>query len=157
VSGEKNLALLYRVDDGGTLRFGGGADARLGRTSWSGAMSPQEIHELQSLLERCGWFEREPRTSGEPRTLRTRIAIRWPGGSRRYTLRGSSPDVEPVVAWLDRLARRRFDEVLRALQPQAPGEPQRAGEPQQPQQAAPEASPEPATQPSPQPQAPPGV
>ncbi len=123
VSGPQNLAVLYRVEPDGTIAYGGGPDARARRTTWTGRMTDQEIAELRSLLERHGWLDRKPASTGEPRALVSRIEVKGPGGFHRYTVRGESTDVEPVQEFLDRVARRRLDEVLDSLPRPPPSEP----------------------------------
>ncbi len=123
VRGEANLAALYRVDRDGSISFGGGVDARNDRVTWTGSMTAAEIDELRRLLEEYGWFERVPVSTGEPPQRRYRIWLRWPGGRKRYKVRGSSPDITPIHDHLERVARRRLggDPVIQALpRPSAP-------------------------------------
>ncbi|UCD75747.1 MAG: hypothetical protein JSV91_02295 [Phycisphaerales bacterium] len=106
---------LYRVEPDGTIGYGGGFDAWEGRTTWTDAMSAEEIEELKSLIDEYGWFEREPRSTGEPADYLYRIDLADLQGRRRYEVTGESPDVMPVLELLDRIARRRFDEFLETL------------------------------------------
>ena len=115
VKGEGQLAVLYRVNRDGTLGFGGGADARNCRISWTGPMTADEIKALRSLLDRHGWFSHGPASTGEPPQREYRIKLTWEGGRRRYTVKGASPDVTPIDQLLERIARRRLDPFLDSL------------------------------------------
>ena len=121
--GEGNLAALYRVEPDGTIGFGGGADARNRRTTWTGTMTPGEIAELRELLEKHGWFEGGPASTGDPPQRVCHIKLTWPQGRRHYKVKGASADVTAVYELLDRVARRRLDPVLEML-PKASTRPQ---------------------------------
>jgi hypothetical protein len=116
VQRDVSTAALYEMDEHGNLSFGGGWDARNGVTSWTGAMSPEEIEEVLTVIDDHGWFERKPTSAGEPDDYYYRLTIAGPEGRKRYSrIAGESPEIEPVVAVLDRIARRRFDDFLKTL------------------------------------------
>lgn len=112
LQGVDNYAVLYRVNGAGRLGFGGGAAATSSRLTWTGSLSPEQYDRLQALLRQHGWFDGLVASTGEPRRQVARIALRWPGGRRRFTVTGDSPDVEPVRQLLDDAARQRFQPVL---------------------------------------------
>ncbi len=106
--GPDRYATLYRVNGARRLGFGGGADALNRRISWVGAITDEHYAELQGLLERHGWFAGTVSTQGESAQRITRVQVRWPGGSRRFKLKGDSADIEPVRDLLDGVARQRL-------------------------------------------------
>jgi hypothetical protein len=112
--GEENLTVLYRVEPAGTIGFGGGPDARFQRITWTGPLTAEEIDRLWALLQEHGWFSGEVKaaSTGEPRERQYRIRLRWPGGSKRYRIRGENPQVTPVEALLDQASRRRLGGFL---------------------------------------------
>jgi hypothetical protein len=115
--GEQNLAIFYRVITDGTIGFGGGADARSQRVTWSGPMTAEEIDRLWALLREHGWFSGDVKaaSTGEPEQRWYRIRLRWPGGSKRYKIRGENPQVAPVEALLAQASRRRLEGDLERL------------------------------------------
>ncbi|MHC4209819.1 MAG: hypothetical protein ACYTE6_06830 [Planctomycetota bacterium] len=112
--GEENLAVLYRVEPAGTIGFGGGADARNQRITWTGPLTAEEIDRLWALLQEHGWFSGDLKaaSTGEPRQRQYRIRMRWPGGSKRYKFRGENPQVTPVETLLGQASRRRLGGFL---------------------------------------------
>jgi hypothetical protein len=46
-----NQSALYVVQQNGDIAFGGGMHAIQGKTSWKGALTPQQLEKLQVLLE----------------------------------------------------------------------------------------------------------
>jgi hypothetical protein len=121
--GEENLAIYYEVAQEGTIGFGGGADGRQRRISWTGPLTDDEIERLRELLQRDGWYTGDVVATGEPRKREVRIHLCWPGGGKRYKLRGESPDIAPVLDLLEEASRRRLEGTLRELpQPSKPGE-----------------------------------
>ena len=115
--GQENLMVLYRVEQEGTIGFGGGADARNQRITWTGPLTAEEIDRLWVLLDEHGWFTGDVKTAstGEPRHRRYRIRMRWPGGSKRYKTRGENPAVTPVETLLEQASRRRLGGFLQTL------------------------------------------
>ena len=112
---QDDTASYFTVDREGRLGFGGGIDARFFRTHWTGSLTNDEIDRLLALIDEHGWFEHKPRSGGVPESLKYRLEVSGPAGSRRYTWKGESPDVTPVEDLLDAAARRRFEPVLDAL------------------------------------------
>ena len=110
-----NQATLYKVDRDGTIHFGGGFDAISGSTTWSGPMTDQEIGAMRTLLERHGWFQAAPESTGEPRDLRRRFLIRRDNRTRAYRLKGEVPALVEVETMLKPIAERRLDPILDAL------------------------------------------
>lgn len=107
-------AAVYRVDRDGTLGFGGGASAHFDRITWNGDMSDSEIAELLGLIDRYGWFEQDPKGTGQPQGLMYRVELNgrsW----RRFTVYGQCESVQAVEGLLDRIARQRFDPILDSL------------------------------------------
>lgn len=121
ILGEDNLAVIYRVNGDRVLGWGGGRDAVSRRVSWTGVLDPQRYDRLRVLLEQEGWLAGGVESSGAPRKRITRVSLRWDGRSRRYSLRGECPAVEPLAALLDEACRKRLEPELESL-PQA-GEP----------------------------------
>ena len=123
-SGDSSVA-LYRVEPSGTIGFGGGFDARLNKTTWTGRMRAGEIDELLALLETDGWFEADPAAISSPPDRTYRITLSGPKGRRRFEVgpgqRGAGPDVAPLAELLERISRRRLDDFLDALP--KPGDP----------------------------------
>ena len=117
-SGDSSVA-LYRVEPSGTIGFGGGFDARLNKTTWTGRMRTEEIDELLALLDTDGWFEADPASISAPPDHTYRITLSGPKGRRRFEVeggrRGSGPDVAPLAKLLERISRRRLDDFLDAL------------------------------------------
>ena len=101
------------------IGFGGGFDARLNKTTWTGRMRAGEIDELLALLETDGWFEADPASISSPPDRTYRIILSGPKGRRRFEVgggrRGAGPDVAPLAELLERISRRRLDDFLDAL------------------------------------------
>lgn len=119
-------AALYRVAPDGTFSFGGGQDARAGKTTWSGRMTAEEIQELLATLEACGWFQTEPASTGEPGDHRYRLRLTTPESRRSFDVTGDSDAVTPLHDVLERISRRRLDTFLERL-PKAGPQRQRPG------------------------------
>ncbi|MCH6552304.1 MAG: hypothetical protein IH804_09880 [Planctomycetes bacterium] len=90
-SGDSSVA-LYRVEPSGTIGFGGGFDARLNKTTWTGRMRPEEIDELLALLDTDGWFEADPASISAPPDHTYRITLSGPKGRRRFEVEVHAPD-----------------------------------------------------------------
>ena len=86
--------------------------------NWVGELGEEQYAELQVLLERHGWFEGTVDSTGVPPERVTRVRLQWPEGSRRFTVKGDSADIEPVRQLLDDAARQRLGRDLERL-PQA--------------------------------------
>ena len=115
ILGQDRYATLYRVNGARRLGFGGGPDAFNRRINWAGTLTDEKYADLQDLLERHGWFAGTVSSPGEPVERITRVRLRWPGGSRRFTVTGSSADIEPVRELLDGAARQRLQRDLDRL------------------------------------------
>ncbi len=112
---EDNAAALYRVEPDGSIHFGGGLDARLEKTTWSGPMTAEEIRHLHDLLEQHGWFEAGPDSTDRPPGRSYRIQLRWPEGRQTYRVIGRSADVTPIEQLLAQAAGRRHEAFLETL------------------------------------------
>ncbi|MCZ6834883.1 MAG: hypothetical protein O7G85_03840 [Planctomycetota bacterium] len=108
-------AALYTVTRDGTLGFGGGMEARNGRTSWTGSMTDDQIGEFLGILERNDWFRTKPESTGLPKGLTYRITINGSEGRNRYIVNGYSESVREVKNFLDEIASERFEPILRQL------------------------------------------
>ena len=116
VVGEENLAALYRVNQLGQIGFGGGTKARDHVITWVGTISPEQLQQLQALVQEHGWCTEKIPSVPEPRQRVNRIQMQCQGHYRRMTVRGASPDVEPLRAFLDRAARERLEPQMKALE-----------------------------------------
>ncbi len=112
---EDNAAALYRVEPDGTIHFGGGLDARLEKTTWSGPMTVEEIQKLRDLIQRHGWFKAGPDSTDRPPGRSYRIQLRWPQGRQTYRVIGRSLDVTPIEQLLAQAAGRRHEAFLETL------------------------------------------
>jgi hypothetical protein len=119
---EAGKAVVYHVDPDGMLHFGGGMDAAVDRTTWSGPLTEAEAAELRRRLEGGHWFDRELPATGEPAERRWWIEVRGPAGRRRHKLRGECPEAEAVEALLENAARRRLDRFMERMP--EPGQPE---------------------------------
>lgn len=115
LQGLDNYAALYRVNGARRLGFAGGAAATKSQLTWTGSLSVEQYDRLQALLRQHGWFDALVVSTGEPPQQVARIALRWPGGRRRFKVTGLSPDIEPVRQLLDDAARSRFEPALEIL------------------------------------------
>jgi hypothetical protein len=120
---------FYRVWRDGTLGFGGGMDARLERTSWTGPMSAEEIRALHRLLEVHNWYSANPVSTHAPKDQLYRITVHAPQARKRFRVKGESPDVQPIRKLLEHASLRRLE-----------GELQRLPEPSAKRQPAPEST-----------------
>lgn len=106
---------LYQVNRDGTLNFGGGFNALAGHTTWTGQMTPREIQELRELIETHHWFTANPDSTQQPPGMLYRVAIDAPQVQKHFTVKGESPDVQPVRELLARIALRRLEGELKRL------------------------------------------
>ncbi len=107
--------MLYDVKRDGTLSFGGGMDARLGNTTWTGMMTEEEIRQLHELLSQREWFKAKLRSTDEPEGVLYRVSINAPQSRRRFTLKGEHESVKPVRELLEKVALRRLEGDLERL------------------------------------------
>jgi hypothetical protein len=115
---------FYRVFPDGTLGYGGGADARSRRITWTGTMTEQQVEHLARLVDEHGWHMREPKDGPNPDEVVFRIDLRTAEGRFRYRVRGDSPAILPVYNHLREIALLRFEHVIETL-PRPGVEPQR--------------------------------
>ncbi len=112
---ETGSEALYRVDRDGNISFGGGLDARLGKTSWTGAMTDDELRELRDLLAAQDWFRQKPVATDEPRQRVYAVSLHAPENRTRFRVRGENQQLEPLRAFLHRLSLRRLEDDLNRL------------------------------------------
>lgn len=117
---------LYRVTRNGDLEFGGGLRAFNDTTTWSGAMSTEEIASFLVLLEETGWCDTEPPNDRES-TVRVRIDLRCAERRRTWTFRGAPESVERMRNLLDPISRRRFESELDRLPEASENRPKSTG------------------------------
>jgi hypothetical protein len=117
---------LYVVTPDGSISFGGGFEAPDGQTTWTGAMTTEEIDELRGLLERHGWFRAAP---GYNHSLASDPMDRWlyriefafpatdSSAAGRWSLdrHGAGPDIAPIRKCLERAAMKRNQAVFDQL------------------------------------------
>lgn len=115
ITGKDNLAVNYRVDQDGSLHFGGGLDAQINKTSWTGQLSSQEVKQLVALLNEHGWFKQEPDSSSIDADRKYSIDLRWPDGHRSFDVTGKGSGIAPIEELLARVTNRRHDEFLESL------------------------------------------
>ena len=82
IKGKENLATIYKVEQDGTIHFGGGLDAQLNKTSWTGQLTEQEATQLIALLNKQGWFSDLPYSSNFDADREYKIKLRWIGAGR---------------------------------------------------------------------------
>lgn len=105
---------LFRVTREGDLEYGGGMRAFNGSTSWSGAMTTDEIQSFLTLLNESGWCDTRPPTDDES-TVRVRIELRCTERRRTWSIRGAPESVARMRELLEPIARRRFEPDLDRL------------------------------------------
>lgn len=115
IKGKDNLAALYRVEQDGSIHFGGGQDAQLNKTSWTGQLTQQDVEQLRASLDEHGWFTAEPASSSIDADRKYRIDLRWPGGNRNFKVTGKGLMIAPIEDLLVKFANRRHDLFLESL------------------------------------------
>jgi hypothetical protein len=115
ISAEENRVVLYRVDDDGTLHFGGGLDAMNGNVTWSGPLTEGEREQLWAMVRDFGWLEKQPPEGDGDPLRKQRVTVRVDGTRRRFRVQGHCPDVAPVEALLANASLRRHDSFLDTL------------------------------------------
>jgi hypothetical protein len=106
---------LYRVDSDGAISFGGGFQALVGNTSWTGQLTKQEEQELLDVIRQQAWFASKIESTNEPKDRVYRVTVRTVEGHRRFKVVGANERVAAVEAVLERICRQRFDEDLKRL------------------------------------------
>ncbi len=107
--------VLYEVKQDGTLGFGGGLSARLDKTTWTGALTPEESQELHRLLEEQNWFQDDPPSDGQPEGQTYRVMINTAECRRRFSIEGESPGLKRLRELLAKASLRRLDSDLKKL------------------------------------------
>ena len=115
ITGRDNFAANYRVDQDGFLHFGGGQDAQLNRTSWTGQLTEQDIMQLIALLNKHGWFTELPYSLNMETDRKYSVKLQWPGGRKSFKVQGRSLYVAPIEDLLAKIANRRHDVFLESL------------------------------------------
>lgn len=115
ITGKDNLAAIYRVEQDGSIHFGGGMDARINKTSWTGQLTEQDIEHLRASLDEHGWFTQDPASSSIDSDRKYRIDLRWPGGHRSFKVTGKGPKIAQIEDLLAKIANRRHDVFLESL------------------------------------------
>lgn len=111
---DQQIYELYRVTDRGQIEFGGGMAAFNGSTTWTGTLSEQEIERFLVLLAESGWCERKPESDPTSNT-RVQVEAVCASGRRTFSVRGEPESVQRMRAFLDHIARRRFEPELDRL------------------------------------------
>jgi hypothetical protein len=105
----------YEVHRDGTLGFGGGLQARLFQTTWSGPMTAEEIAQIRAALEAQNWFRQPPRSTNQPADHIYRITIDAPERQKQFRVKGDTQALRPLHEIFSRIALRRLEPVLRGL------------------------------------------
>lgn len=107
----------YELSPDGTLAFGGGKAALLGRTDWSTPLTAAQLAPILEALRGLDLLEREPACA--PDAARGRVIVRidlaTPQGSVRRDLEGPCPDLAPLAEALHAPTLVRFDRAIEAL------------------------------------------
>lgn len=107
----------YELAPDGTLGFGGGQPAMLGRTEWSTPLTAAQLAPILEALRALDLLERAPACM--PDAARGRVLVRidlaTPRGSIRRDLEGPCPELAPLAEALHAPTLARFDRALEAL------------------------------------------
>ena len=123
VRDETGAESLYKVTRDGTLGFGGGLNARLDHTTWSGPLFPEELRQLHDLLAAADWFKAKPESTGQPEQKIYRISLNSKEKVRSFRLKGDHLQIKPIRDLLDTASLRRLEVDLRRLpEPNLPRE-----------------------------------
>ena len=106
---------FYQVTPDGSLGWAGGLYARLYSPKWSGALTADEIKTLQTLLAERQYFLSKPPSSGEPEKHIYRVYVNAPEHRTRFTVKGMSPEIEPIRELLANASLRRLEDDLDRL------------------------------------------
>ncbi len=122
ITGEDNLAVVYRVTERGVFEFSGGQDAHLDRVTWSTQLTSTEIEQLNRAIADNRWYTQPPedgeRGDSADRAQTIDVRGRGPSGRLRFVIHGVHDRVEPVRLLLQAIADRRLALDLETL-PQA--------------------------------------
>jgi hypothetical protein len=106
---------FFQVNADGTLGWAGGIYARLHSPKWTGAMTAEEIAQLRQLINDRDFFRVRPASSEEPPKQIYRILINAPEHRARFTVKGHSPELEPIRELLAKASLRRLEDDLNRL------------------------------------------
>lgn len=115
ITGHGNLAVLYRIEQDGSIHFGGGLDAQQNKTSWTSHLTEQDIMQLIALLNKHGWFNELPYSLNMEADRKYSVKLQWPGGRKSFKVQGRSLYVAPIEDLLVKIANRRHDVFLESL------------------------------------------
>lgn len=115
VRDETNSERLYKIDRSRTISFGGGFQARLGTTTWTGELTPEDRAAIASVINQQGWFTSRIESTNDPKNRVYRIDLIGPPGHERIKVVGRNDRVEPVEQVLERICLRRLDGDLQRL------------------------------------------
>ena len=129
VRADQDSFARYRVEPDGTLSYGGGIDAALGKFTWTGSLTESELEQFKVLLQQNRQYRNRPEAPDRPMdtveyTIRlniTRDAGRPSSGTRVYTVTGTCETLEPLHQLLQSAAMRRNADILNRL-PQPSGD-----------------------------------
>ncbi len=107
--------VLYRVRQDGMFEFAGGLDARLGKISWTGTMTDEEIVRVHELLHEMNWFHSAPESSHQPPELKYSIQCDGSWGRIRLKVEGENSRVRPMQDFLAGISERRLEEFMKGL------------------------------------------
>lgn len=118
----------YELYPDGTLKVGGGAAARDGKTEWSGAIAPADLEAILAAAEASGIASGapacQPALVDGTETIRTHVEYASPAVAQQFDLEGRCPAILPLRDAFERAARVRFQRQLDAL-PEAGKQPSR--------------------------------
>jgi hypothetical protein len=115
VRDETNSERLYKIDRAGWISFGGGFQARMGTTTWTGSLSDVERQEIADVINQQGWFTSPIVSTNEPKDRVYRVDIDAPPGHRRFKVVGHNERMDAVEQVLGRICLRRLDGELERL------------------------------------------
>jgi hypothetical protein len=105
----------YELRRDGTLAWGGGRDALVRSTSWTGPLRPEEIQQLLTLLEQQHWFEVKPKSTRQPKWQLYDLRLSHPGNVRERRVIGRWEAIESVEQLLRGAALRRLEPDIASL------------------------------------------
>jgi len=115
VRDQTGATALYQVNPDGSLNFGGGFDALVDHTTWTGQMTPQEIQELRELIESHHWLSANPVSTKQPPDMLYRVELRATETRKHFSVKGESLDMQPVRELLAHISLRRLEDDLKRL------------------------------------------
>lgn len=106
---------LYVVEPDGTIGFGDGWAALDDRTTWTGAMTEQELQSLAELLRRHGWFDGKPAADDPTDAGRHKVRFAFPDGGWRLDAPYGGRNITPIRQFLQSVSMRRNQSVFDQL------------------------------------------